>query len=381
MVAHLFASPFRIFFVSTAAWACLGIGLWLSIVTGAMSWPLGLSLLQWHQHEMLFGFLNAAVAGFLLTAVCAWTNSERLHGLPLFLLWLVWLLGRLLALAGAAVPESVVIAINLAFLPLVALDAGVRIWRARQTRQTVVLVVLALLWLAELGLLLEPGVDFSGAALITTAALMLVIGGRITPAFTRNWLRAHQRNDGGVVSYGWLDTLALLGCVLLLTSLLLDSPTIVGVLAIAAAVVTLIRTLLWRGWLVRDEPLLWTLHLSLLWIPAAFALLAASALLGWPVGGWKHAMGVGAMGSLILTVMARVALGHTGRPLHLPGIVLVAWWLLFASAVVRSASALGWVPWLPGIAIAGGGWVIAFAIYLWRYLPVLTTARPDNRPG
>jgi uncharacterized protein involved in response to NO len=380
-MTQLFASPFRIFFVSTAGWAVLAAALWLVLITGQLQLPLGLHMLQWHQHEMLFGFLNAAVAGFVLTAVCAWTNTDRLHGLPLFLLWLVWLAGRLAALFGESLPAPTVAVVNLAFLPLVMLDAGRRIWQARQQRQIIVLLVIALLWLVELGLLLEPVRDYSGTALIVASALMLVIGGRITPAFSRNWLRAHQRDGEAVVSWRWLEATMLASLALLLGALLLGDTVVAGAVALLTALLTLLRTLLWRGWLVREEPLLWTLHLSLLWIPFGLALLAATCLLGWPASAWKHAISFGAMGLLILTVMARVAQGHTGRPLQfLPGMAAV-WWLLLGGAAIRVAAALGWLPWLPGISAAALAWCVAFSMYLWRYLPVLSALRPDGKPG
>ena len=140
----LFAYPFRIFFLSLAIWAIAVVALWIASVTGLTPLEFALPALRWHQHEMLFAILNPAIGGFLLTAVCVWTNTERLHGLPLILLWLVWLLGRLFTTLPL-LPGAMMIAINLLFLPLVMIDAGRRIIRARQPRHAPILVVLFLL--------------------------------------------------------------------------------------------------------------------------------------------------------------------------------------------------------------------------------------------
>src|SRR5690606_14336196 len=123
---------FRIFFLSAGVWAVLAVTLWALQVTGLVSLPLAHAPLVWHRHEMLFGFLNPAIAGFLLTAVCVWTNTERLHGSRLFLLWLLWLASRLSAALGGAQGGDLSLVINLAFLPLVAVDAGRRVIAARQ---------------------------------------------------------------------------------------------------------------------------------------------------------------------------------------------------------------------------------------------------------
>jgi uncharacterized protein involved in response to NO len=133
--AIAFAYPFRIFFLSAAALAVAVVPAWLALLLGGAQAPLAFAPLHWHQHEMLFGFLHAAIAGFLLTAVCNWTGTERLHGAPLLALWLAWLGGRALMAAGADAPPWLAHGIDLAFLPLVMLDAGRRIWQARCSRQ------------------------------------------------------------------------------------------------------------------------------------------------------------------------------------------------------------------------------------------------------
>ena len=141
-VSQLFSYPFRIFFLSMTVLTLVAIPVWVLEVTGVLQLPLAMPALFWHQHEMLFGFLSAAIAGFLLTAVCVWTQTERTHGLPLALLWGVWLAGRLLLALGGNLPDWVVQGVNLAFLPLVMIDAGWRVWHARQKRQAMIMVCL-----------------------------------------------------------------------------------------------------------------------------------------------------------------------------------------------------------------------------------------------
>lgn len=380
---RLFDHPFRVFFLVTGIWAVLAVPLWLLMLFGVIDAPLAVPSLLWHQHEMLFGLLHPAIAGFLLTAVCVWTQTERLHGLPLLGLALVWLAGRIAMLAGEALPGGLVMAVNLAFLPLVMLDAGRRVVTVRQWRQLVLMVVLGVLWAAQLGFWLAPYGVAPSVAMLATMLLMLVIGGRITPAFSGGWLRMHGEADlaDRIANRPWLERSMLTLAAILLVAVLLQVSALVAGVALALAAVTATRIALWRGWRVRAEPLLWILHLSLAWIPVALLLLALGQLGLLPVSAWLHAAGVGAMGGLILGVMSRVALGHTGRPLALPAGIASAFVLIHAGAVLRVTAAVSVGPWLPLIAVSTLCWVIAFGLFVARYTPILLAPRPDGRPG
>jgi uncharacterized protein involved in response to NO len=377
-----FAYPFRIFFLSAGVLAVLAVPAWLGLLMHPVAAPLAFAPLHWHQHEMLFGFLHAAIAGFLLTAVCNWTGTERLHGAPLVALWLVWLAGRLLMAAGAAAPAWLAHGVDLAFLPLVMLDAAWRIREARQQRQWIVLAVLAALWAMELGFHLEPAGPYARGALLASMLLMLVIGGRITPAFSGNWLRMRGADPARIEIKPWLERATLGAVALVLVTQLVRAPAgIAAPAAVLAAAASLARLAFWRGWLVRAEPLLWILHLALAWIPVALLLLAAAEL-GWvPATAWVHAAGAGAMGSLILGVMARVALGHTGRPLRLPSGMTAALVLVLAAGVARVLTTLQLLPWRAGLLLAAALWVAAFALFLLRYVPILVAPRADGKPG
>lgn len=380
-VSQLFSYPFRIFFLSMTVLAIVAIPLWVLEVTGTVRLPLAMPGLFWHQHEMLFGFLSAAIAGFLLTAVCVWTQTERTHGSLLVGLWGVWLAGRLLLAFGGNLPEWLVQGVNLAFLPLVMIDAGWRVWKARQKRQVMILVVLGLLWLMQIGFVTRLDMSFSYGALIMAMALISIIGGRITPAFSAGWLRQRGGNAEAVKMIPALDMATLFSMILLMASLVTGWQTVTAVLALVAAGLMLARLANWRGWLVRSEPLLWILHLSILWVPVALLLLAGSLLAGWPSNAWTHAAGTGAVGCLILGVIARVSLGHTGRPLVLPKGMVLAFVAVQLAAVIRVVTAFDVIPWHPGIGTSTALWVIAYLIFLVRYTGVLASPRADGREG
>lgn len=380
-VRQLFSYPFRIFFLSMTVLALLVMPVWVLQVTGVINLPLAMPGLFWHQHEMLFGFLSAAIAGFLLTAVCVWTGTERTHGARLAALWGVWLAGRLLLAFGAGLPDWMAHTVNLAFLPLVMLDAGWRIWHARQKRQLMILVVLGLLWLMQVGFVLRLDMSFSYGALIMAMALISIIGGRITPAFSGAWLRQRGLDASGIRTIPALDMATLVSMIVLMASLVAGWRTISGLLALAAATLVLVRLAGWKGWLVRKEPLLWVLHLSILWVPVALVLLGGTLLAGWPSNAWSHAAGTGAVSCLILGVIARVSLGHTGRPLVLPRGMVVAFIAIHLAAAIRVLTALDVIPWHPGIGSSTLLWLLAFSLFLVRYTRILASPRPDGKEG
>lgn len=380
-ISQLFSYPFRIFFLSMTLLALLVIPAWVLQVTGTINMPLAMPGLFWHQHEMLFGFLSAAIAGFLLTAVCVWTQTERTHGFRLVILWGVWLAGRLLLAFGADVPDWLVQVVNLAFLPLVMLDTGWRVWHAKQKRQLMILVVLGLLWLMQIGFVTRLDMAFSHGALIIAMALIGIVGGRITPAFTTGWLRQRRLDPSAVKTVPALDMAALFSMILLTASLVTGWQTLTGVLAIVAGTLTLVRLANWKGWLARKDPLLWVLHLSILWVPIALYLLAGTLFAGWPSNAWSHAAGTGAVSCLILGVIARVTLGHTGRPLVLPKGMVVAFIAVQLAAVIRVLTALNIIPWHPGIGSSSLLWIFAYGMFLVRYTKILASPRPDGRVG
>jgi len=380
-ISQLFSYPFRIFFLSMTVLALVAIPLWVMQVNGVISLPLAMPGLFWHQHEMLFGFLSAAIAGFLLTAVCVWTQTERTHGFRLVLLWGVWLAGRLLLATGADLPFWLVQGVNLMFLPLVMVDAGWRIWHARQKRQLMIMVVLGLLWLMQIGFVTRLDMAFSYGALIMAMALISIIGGRITPAFSTGWLRQRGLDSTAVKTVPALDMATVFSLILLMASLVTGWQAVTGVLALLSGGLMLVRLAGWKGWLVRQEPLLWILHLSILWVPVSLFLLAGTLFAGWPSNAWSHAAGTGAVACLILGVIARVALGHSGRPLVLPKGMVLAFLAIHLAALIRVLTAFEFIPWHPGIGSSTLLWLFAFGVFLYRYTGILASPRPDGREG
>ncbi|MHA7816486.1 MAG: NnrS family protein [Pseudohaliea sp.] len=380
---QLFAYPFRIFFLSAALLAALAVPWWAAAVTGAV--PASMHP-AWHAHELLYGFLSAAIAGFLLTAVCRWTDSDPVAGLPLLGLYALWLLPRLATAAGAS-PLFVQLA-DLAFLPLVILAAARPIVRVRQWRQLPLLAALTLFWLCDLAFHGSGDARWLHGGLLLGALLVVLVGSRITPAFSRNWLRQRGGTAADVVDPGWLAW-PLYGVFLLLLGgeawaiLAPAGPpaALTAAVSLAGAALLLLRLLHWRGWRVWREPLLWILHLGVLCIVPGLVLrgLAAPGLVA--DSAWLHLLGVGALAVTILGVMARVSLGHTGRPLVLARGMVVAFSLLLAALAARVAAALGLLGWQPAVIGSALTWFMAFALYLWYYSAVLWNPRPDGRPG
>ncbi|GAB4177501.1 MAG: NnrS family protein [Wenzhouxiangellaceae bacterium] len=383
----LFNYGFRIFFLSAALYAVALMILWLGNLT--QGWPVaGVWPLAWHAHEMVHGLVAAAIAGFLLTAVPNWTGTGRLHGRGLCLLWLLWLSGRLgfgfLDPYTNSAAAWIAWLVDLAFLPALAATIAVPLIRTGNRRNAV--MILLLIALATTNLL--HGLPASNAAatrfaLDLVTVLMAVIGGRITPAFTRNWLIRNQIAGPLPHSHPWLDRAAIASLVLVaITSLVVPHAPVLGWLCGLAGGLHLWRLAAWRGWRAASDPLLWVLHLGYAWIIVGLCLRAAGILTdAVPVTAWYHAIGAGAMATLILGVMARVALGHTGRELRLQAGGIWIFVLITAAALARVVMALGIGSGGLLLWVAGLCWIGAFTLYLALYIPILSAPRVDGRPG
>lgn len=385
-IPPLWRLGFRPFFLGGAVFALIAVAAWAAVLLGVLpAWqPLG-GWLAWHRHEMLFGFAAAIIAGFLLTAVQTWTGRPGVSGKPLMVLSLVWLAARIGWLVGA--PLWLVTVLELTFMPALAFFIGRSLWQVRQKRNYPIIVVLSLLTLADA--LVMAGIwtgndawQRGGAlgALWLVAALMGLIGGRVIPFFTQRGLGRTAQ----VPAWNWLDN-SLLGGTLLAAVLSavgfgLTPHPLVGLLFAALAVGHLIR--LWR-WYDKDYwgvPLLWSLHLAYLWMtlaPAGMALWNFSPTFNVSLA--IHALTVGGVGGLILAMIARVSLGHTGRPLQPPKVMSWAFALLNLGVVARVALVIWWP--LEGLSIAATCWVAAFLLFAWHYGPMFWKPRLDGQPG
>jgi uncharacterized protein involved in response to NO len=384
-----FGYGFRPFFLLAGWFALFAMGGWLWLYDAGAVWPGGLPTSQWHAHEMLFGFVAAAIAGFMLTAVPNWTGSRGFAGWPLMLLTLAWLLGRLgFALAGQ-VPFGLTALLELIFLPGVALLIAPTLLRARN-RNTRLLLVLLAFWAADAVFLLarfraDPALAAAALQFALNLVLLLitVIGGRIVPAFTGNALR-RRGLEVRMRSLPALERTVIASMIaVLLIDTLLPASAAAGVVALVAAVAQSGRLAGWNGHRTLREPIVWVLHLAYAWLPLGLLLKAASLLggFGW-AGFWMHALGAGAAASMIVAVMSRASLGHTGRPLRVPPVMAMAYLLLTLAAAVRVFGP-AWLP-LPYnllILVAGALWMVAFLIYAIVYTPILLNPRADSKPG
>lgn len=386
-VPPLLAAPFRPFFLLTGLYAAvLGVA-WAGLLFGGWALPVAAPFI-WHSHEMLFGVVSAAIAGFLLTAMSNWTATPLLRGPALLALVLLWLAGRVVMWCGAWLPAELVAVVSLAFLPVLAAHAGLVLWRTRNRRNYgMPLVLLALAGtqlMLHLQLLDQAPLAAQGAsaALLLLAVLMIVIAGRITPAFSRNWLRLHGGDPARVRNIPGLDVLAISSAVLLVpVAALSPEPRMGAFLALLAAACNGARLMLWNGWQVRREPLLWILHLGYAWIVLALLLKGLSPFAGWPATLWLHALGTGAAGTLIIGVMTRVSLGHTGRPLQLPRAGSALYWSVTLAAMLRLLVALGVIDDRAGLLAASAAWSLAFLGFVLLYWRVLTQPRADGKQG
>lgn len=384
-----FAYGFRPFFLLAGWFAVAAIGLWLWLYPGRSGpWEL-LPVQLWHGHEMLFGFVGAAIAGFMLTAVPSWTGDRGFAGLPLTGLTVLWLAGRVAMYAGDALPFWLMAAAELAFLPVLAALLAPPLLRATN-RNTPLLFVLLVLWSADAVFVYalaigDPGLANTAlrAALNLILLLVTVIGGRIVPAFTANALRRRGETVSLRASHDLDRFVIATMAVAIPADILWPQGMPAGLVALAAGLAQAARLAGWQGWRTRGEPIVWILHAAYLWLPVGLLLKAGWWLAGWPwAAHWLHALGAGAAATMILAVMTRASLGHTGRELRVGPPVTVAYVALLAAVIVRVFGP-AWLP-LPytgTVALAGALWLAAFALYAVVYTPILVRPRADGKPG
>lgn len=389
--AGLWGRAFRPFFLLAALQATGVLLLWLAIRLGFAPAPGVLPPPWWHGHEMLFGFVAAAIAGFLLTAAPVWTGRPAIAGRALAALVALWLAGRLAFAAAGLLPAAAVAAIDVPFLPAVALAAFRTVRGTGQLRNHGIVGIVGVLALANLALhaaalgVIAP--HWAGRALrfgaTVVVLLVFVISGRIAPAFTRNaFLRAGRALE--VRSHPGWDACAMAAiAALALGEVVAPRSLASGLLATLAGVAAFVRMEGWRSRHVLADPLLWSLHLGAAWIGVGLVLVGAADLLAAvPPAAGLHALTVGAMGATILAVMSRVGLGHTGRPLVLPAGVTGCLLLVNGAALLRVASSFAEAALANALLIASAlAWALAFGGFAFAYRQILTAPRPDGRPG
>jgi uncharacterized protein involved in response to NO len=358
-VTWLFAAGFRPFFLLGAAWAAIAVPVWLTAYVHGYAPPGTLPAMFWHAHEMVYGFGMAALAGFLLTAIPNWTGRLPLRGMPLALLAGLWLAGRIaLLVPGAAL-------LDLAFPAVLTAAVARELVAGRNWRNLPMLAALALLFAGNL--LFHLGV-YAGLRLGVATLLMLIalVGGRIVPSFTRNWLAKFRRGARLPAPESGVDRGALFVTLVALAAWVVSvAPWLLVVAGIALGV----RLARWRGLATWREPLLLILHVGYGWLALGLVLLGLEA----PAA--LHALAVGAIGTMTLAVMTRATLGHTGRALSADRATCAIYVLVTLAAVLRLAG-----PWTGALAISLSGlaWSAAFALFAIHYGRFLAGAQPSG---
>jgi uncharacterized protein involved in response to NO len=389
---RLFSEGFRVFFLAAGLFAVVAMVIWegwlaLEAAGGTLQLPIAPAPHLWHAHEMIFGYGGAALAGFFLTAVPNWTGAKGAPHRYIAIVSGIWLAGRLALWMSGYLPPVVVAAADLAFAPFLWAQMLGQLLRKPKPQQMIFLVLLALFWIANLLVHLEwLGVAdtlWAGLrmGLVTLCTMIMVLGGRVTPGFTRNAMVQAGRETGLPVNPMPLAALAITAMIALPVSYLLGLPErIVGALAVVSGLAGMARVALWRGRWTLDKPILWTLHLSYA-INGLGLLLLGLANLGFGSEiAALHVLGIGAVGGMTLAVMSRASLGHTGRPLVASGPVALAYALVPLAALARFLGAAVPVLYLPAILTAGALWIAAFALYVTDLWPVWWNPRVPRAP-
>ncbi len=367
-----FSYGFRTFFVSAAAFAALSILVWVGEHSGVLGTKGSMSALSWHMHEMMFGYLSAVLAGFTLTAVANWTGRPPVSGLPMILLFITWLVGRIgmaLTLTGE-ISLLPVAAIDLAFIPFFVFLFGREVIAGGNKRNFIVVAAVSVFGLANLFFWLDLSDIFvndlwSRLALGTIGLLIALIGGRITPTFTGNWLKA-QGQRVSIPDMGPLDKAALLMTglsALSWTFLPYSLATIVALML--AGTLLLLRVSRWSGHRTLREPLIAFLHvgyafLGISLLAIGFGIWQPSLI---PPSSGLHLLTTGTIGLMTFVVMTRALLGHSGRPLAASPAIAVALLLIASGALLRAAAP--WAPslYVPLVAVSGIAWSSGFLIF------------------
>ncbi len=381
----LFALGFRPFFLAAGISALVLLGLWLALWQGVV--PAGgyFTLVEWHAHEMLFGYAAAVIAGFLLTAVKNWTGMAVPVGRTLVMLSLVWLLARLMVVTPG-LPAPLVALVDLAFIPLVGWSLWRPLWYGQNKVNRMFLLIFAGMTLANLLVHLDVlgvsrGLWSRGVYLMVDMVLLvlLLVAGRVVPFFTEKAVPGARSQVRPWVEKATFVTMVAAA----LVELAWPHGPLGGALLLLVALVQAIRLAGWYNNGIWQVPILWVLHTGYAWLVLGLALrgLAGFDLLPYAVA--LHAITVGGIGVLTLGMMSRVALGHTGRNINDTGPLMpIAFALLNLGAAVRVGGPLFMMEkfnlW---INIAGGLWILAFLAFVLVYTPILIRPRVDGRPG
>lgn len=383
----LFRGSFRPFFLGGALWALVVLVLFICALSATITLPTAFDTIAWHRHEMLFGYLGAVIAGFLLTAIPNWTGRLPIAGAPLAALAGLWLAGRIAILCSAVVGAPVAAVLDVGFLLTLAFVAGREVLAARNRNLPVVGLVLLLAIASGLdhaeamGARLPAGLGYRFAVGLIVMMIAL-IGGRIIPSFTRNWLAKQGAAAPLPGQPGRFDVAALATTALALIGwVAAPDAAATGYALLIAAAVQVVRLARWQGVRAVREPIVLILHIAYLWIPVGLSLLGLSIVTGtFQASAALHALTAGAMAGMTLAVMTRATRGHTGRDLTAGPMTIAIYVLITLAAAIRVAAPILPISYLAAIHLAATAWIGAFVLFVVAYGPMLAMARPDGKP-
>ena len=379
------ALGFRPLYLLAGLFAAGGMAFWLVSLTGSVPTGNYLGGVFWHGHEMVYGFAVAVMSGFLLTAVRNWTGLPTPTGIALGALALLWVLARVLILTG---PETLAALADILFIPALLVAVAIPIIRSRNKRNYKILLLLLLLSIAHVVYHMAFLGSFPSwlnrtsiiVALELFAILYALIAGRVIPAFTRNAIPGSSPSGAP-----WVEVLAF-GSLMALTATTVARdwtfvpPMLPAVVLLVASVAHLLRLAMWQPWVTLSNPLLWMLPVAYSWMPVALLLRALAELSVVAPAIWVHALATGAVASMMMAMMMRSTLGHTGRPLVASGTDIAAFLVLQLAAILRVVA--GFIVDSQMLVMASGVlWILAFVVFLLRYVPMLSQPRIDGRPG
>lgn len=390
MFSLLLGEGFRIFFLSAVLFALISLSIWLLAYFGGLSLtPDRITPTDWHAHELVFGYGGATLAGFFLTAVPNWTGAKAARHVYIGAGALIWLLGRVAVFYIDLLPLAAVAVVDLAFAPFLGVKIATQLIRKPKLQNLVFLIFLTLFWIGD-GLVqldwtgLMPGHAGIGlrVGVLSLAAMIIVLGGRIAPAFTRNAMhRAGIETREPTEPKIFTPMAILLAIAFPVVELVAPDTLVAAVIFVIAGLFTLTRVAKWHNRFQWTQPILWTLHLSygavglglLLWGLAVSGLGNEIAAL--------HFLAVGGVGGMTISVMSRASLGHSGRPLVAPKSVIAAYVLLPVAAVLRWLGGMdvGGL-YTPLVLVSGLIWCFAFALSTGALWPILTRPRPPRPP-
>ncbi len=377
---------FRPFFWLGALFSILSISVWALSYTGYIHFKPFANAHFWHLHEMLFGFVAAIISGFLLTAVQTWAKVPSVKGWPLCTLVLLWLSARFF-MAFPIIPNWLIVALDMSFLPLVAYFFAKPIITAKLWRNLMFVPIL-LLMAATNGLMFSTLNNFDGLSYLTVSHIMVllitlvmcILGGRVFPMFTANGTRTPK-----IEPIVWLEKssiILVLLSVILVSGLVSVPNEVIAVIVGAAGLANLVRAVRWRIWVTLKTPLVWSLHISYLSICVGLILLAGTYVgLSISKSIAFHVITVGGMGLMILAMTSRVSLGHTGRTIAVGKWMTSAFLMMLIAIVCRTVLPLININPVWIVLSSALFWAIAYTMFVVYYARILFSARPDGGHG